>query len=282
MPQRTWIAPAKVNLTLRVLGKREDGFHELESLMAPLDLGDSLQFEKSDQYRLHCDTPGVPLDESNLITMAVRAFEKQYGRRCLWNVSLVKNVPHGAGLGGGSSDAASALLALNQLEQAGFTERELASMAAECGSDVPFFIYRGLGMIGGRGERVEPVDVPGLDRCPILLLKPSFGVSTPDAYQHCLTAKPLPRVPYHAQALPWGEIVNDLEKPVFQKHRFLAEIKMWLLAQPETEAAMMSGSGSTMMAFLSDKSQADGLLARARQELDPTLWGQCVHVSLPQ
>lgn len=278
MPPQTWTAPAKVNLTLKVLGKRDDGFHDLESLMAPLDLGDCLHFEESEGYSLHCETPGVPLDESNLVTMAVRVFEKQCGKSCDWKITLEKNVPHGAGLGGGSSDAATTLLALNDLEETGFSQSELASMAAVLGSDVPFFIYRQVCEIGGRGERVQPVQVPGLAGTRMLLLKPGFGVSTPDAYKNCLNARALPGVDYAAQKMPWGEIVNDLEKPVFYKHRFLAEMKVWLQSQPEVEAAMMSGSGSTMMVFLSRPEHADVLSDRARQALDPNLWGEVVTI----
>lgn len=276
--QRTWPAPAKVNLTLKVLGKREDGFHELESLMVPLDLSDQLHFEQAESYSLHCDAPGVPLDETNLVSMAVRAFEKRSGKTCRWKVTLEKNVPHGAGLGGGSSDAATVLLALNELENTDFSLDELADMGAAFGSDVPFFIYQQACMIGGRGEKVEPIDLPDLHGVNILLLKPSFGVSTPDAYKNCLDAEPVPSVDYEPQQMPWGEIVNDLEKPVFYKHRFLAEMKIWLSAQDEVDAAMMSGSGSTMMAFLSNPDQADDLIARAREELDPTLWGQKVSI----
>ncbi|BDS05007.1 4-diphosphocytidyl-2-C-methyl-D-erythritol kinase [Oceaniferula spumae] len=281
MSSITWTAPAKVNLCLKVLAKRDDGFHEIESLMAPLDLADVLHFEKSDQYRLLCDAPGVPLNESNLVTKAVRIFERVSGRLCNWQITLEKKVPHGAGLGGGSSDAATALLALNELEGTKFSNDQLSEMSAEIGSDIPFFIYRQICMIKGRGEVVEPLDpadASGLLGTNILLLKPSFGVSTPDAYKTCLTAEPLPDVDYELQSMPWGSIVNDLEKPVFNKYLFLAEMKMWLLSQPEVNAAMMSGSGSTMMAFLSDSELADDLLARARHELDPTLWGQLVSI----
>ena len=278
--QKTWTAPAKVNLTLKVLGKREDGFHVLESLMVPLDLGDTLHFEKSEEgYRLRCDASGVPLDETNLISMAVRSFEKQSGKTCDWQITLDKKVPHGAGLGGGSSDAATTLLALNELENTGFSVEELAEMGAVFGSDVPFFIYQQACMISGRGEVVQPVDMPLVKGRPMLLLKPSFGVSTPDAYKNCLNSEALSGVDYGPQAMPWGEIVNDLEKPVFYKHRFLAEMKVWLLAQPEVEAAMMSGSGSTMMAFFSNAAESDAVLSRARQELDPSLWGQKVTIT---
>ena len=278
MSHTSYNAPAKVNLTLKVLGKREDGFHALESLMVPLDLADRLHFEKADSYRLRCDAPGVPLDESNLVTKAVRIFERAAGIDCHWQITLEKNVPHGAGLGGGSSDAATVLLVLNELEKTKLSNEQLAEMSAEIGSDIPFFIYQQACMITGRGEHVEPLDMPTLSGTPILLLKPEFGVSTPDAYENCLNAEPLPGVTYAPQKMPWGEIVNDLEKPVFYKHRFLAEMKVWLLEQPEVSAAMMSGSGSTMMAFLMDASLSDDLINRARKELDPTLWAASTHI----
>lgn len=273
MRQETWKAPAKINLTLRVLGKRDDGFHELESLMAPLELCDELHFRQAGQFALACDTPGVPLDETNLVTRAVRLFERETGTRCGWRVRLVKNIPHGAGLGGGSSDAATTLLALNDLENAALSVDRLTAMAAEVGSDVPFFIHRRACMVRGRGEVVEPVSVGGLPGTPLLLLKPGFGVATPDAYKNCLDARPLPGVGYAPQPMPWGEVANDLEAPVFYKHRFLAEMKVWLQAQPEVDAAMMSGSGSTMIAFLG-RHHAEAVAERAKRELDPALWCQ--------
>ena len=282
MQQQSRIAPAKINLSLRVLAKRADGFHEIESLMVPLSsamLGDVLHFDKADSYSLHCDEPGVPLDDTNLITMAVREFERVSGKPCHWKITLEKNIPHGAGLGGGSSDAATTLLALNDLECGGFSDDQLADMGACFGSDVPFFIYQQACMVKGRGELVEPVHRPEISGQRVLLLKPSFGVSTPEAYQHCLDAKAVPGVDYAPQKMPWGEIINELEKPVFYKHRFLAEMKLWLLDQVEIDAAMMSGSGSTMMAFISDADAADDLLARARRELDPTLWGCSVTIA---
>ena len=281
MLKNSRIAPAKINLSLRVLGKRSDGFHEIESLIVPLssaDLGDTLFFEPAENYRLLCDAPGVPLDETNLITMAVRKFEQSLGRSCHWEITLEKKIPHGAGLGGGSSDAATTLLALNELEEGGFSNRQLAEMGASFGSDVPFFIYQQACTVKGRGELVEPVDGLDVSGQALLLLKPTFGVSTPDAYRHCLDADKLSGVAYTSQKMPWGEIVNDLEKPVFYKHRFLAEMKLWLLDQAEVEAAMMSGSGSTMMAFLPDSECAHDLLVRARQELDPSLWGCSVSI----
>jgi len=271
-------APAKVNLSLKVIGKREDGFHELESLMVPLELADELSFQKAKSYELVCGSPGVPVDESNLVTKAVRIFEKACGKNCNWQITLKKNIPHGAGLGGGSSDAATVLLVLNELEETNFSQQALADMSAEIGSDIPFFIYQRPCIIKGRGEIVEPVQLEEGSKTPVLLLKPRFGVSTPDAYKNCLGADKLQGIDYSAQSLPWGEIFNDLEKPVFYKHRFLAEMKVWLLGQPEVTAAMMSGSGATMMAFLKDPSQSKTLIDRARKELDPTLWAELTHI----
>ena len=133
-------APCKVNVSLRVLGKRADGFHEVDTVMVPLELCDVLEFFPADGLEMSCDAPGVPLDESNLVMKAGRLMERELGRPMPWHVRLVKNVPHGAGLGGGSSDAACVLSALNELEHGGLSRRRLAELAGEIGSDVGFFI----------------------------------------------------------------------------------------------------------------------------------------------
>lgn len=186
------------------------------------------------------------------------------------SIHLEKNVPHGAGLGGGSSDAAATLQALDRIHGTGLDHEKLCRMAAEIGSDVPFFLGTSVARVGGRGERVE--QAPDLPRIPILLLKPSFGVSTPDAYKSWRDSKELPGIPYVPQKLEWGELVNDLERPVFEKHLFLAEMKRWLLEQSGVAGALMSGSGSTMFAVLDDLIDAESLVRQAREELDPTLW----------
>jgi len=142
MPVITRNAPAKVNLSLKVLGKRDDGFHELETLMAPLSLADELCFKKAESYSLCCESSEVPVDESNLVTKAVRLFERASARSCEWQITLKKNVPHGAGLGGGSSDAATTLITLNELEGTNFSQHDLAAMSAEIGSDIPCFYTR--------------------------------------------------------------------------------------------------------------------------------------------
>lgn len=150
-------APCKVNVSLRVLGKRADGFHEVDTVMVPLELCDVLEFFPADGLEMSCDAPGVPLDESNLVMKAGRLMERELGRPMPWHVRLVKNVPHGAGLGGGSSDAACVLSALNELEHGGLSRRRLAELAGEIGSDVGFFIYGMACRCTGRGEKVEPL-----------------------------------------------------------------------------------------------------------------------------
>ncbi|PQJ27549.1 4-(cytidine 5'-diphospho)-2-C-methyl-D-erythritol kinase [Rubritalea profundi] len=270
MSEHREIARAKINLNLKILGKREDGFHALETRMAPISLADQLTFTPSEEYSLECDQAGVPLDESNLVTMAVRIFQRETGKACAFRVQLEKLVPHGAGLGGGSSDAAATLRALNQLEGTNLSVDVLAEWAGEIGSDVPFFVYDSVCDCSGRGEIVQPIEWPYL--LDALLLKPSFGVSTPAAYKNWLTSEEISGVHYAAQSMSWAEFCNDLERPVFQKHRFLAEMKMWLLQQQEVAAAMMSGSGSTMIAVLHDPLKAEDLKQRAKDQLDPTLW----------
>ena len=276
MSEHREIARAKVNLNLKVLGKRKDELHAIETLMAPISLADHLLFTASDAFSLECDQHGVPLDESNLVTMAVRIFQRETGRACAYRVKLEKHVPHGAGLGGGSGDAAATLRALNQLEGTELGVDVLAEWAAEIGSDVPFFIYDSVCVCTGRGEIVKPVEWPFV--LDALLLKPSFGVSTPAAYQKWSASAEIIGIEYAAQSMPWGEFFNDLERPVFQKHRFLAEMKMWLLQQEEVTAAMMSGSGSTMIAILDDPLKAEALKQRAMEQLDPTLWTAVVKI----
>lgn len=270
-----WLAPAKINLFLRVLGRREDGFHEIETFMVPITLADEIVLEprsgEAGSIELVCSDPALPSGSGNLAYRAAELFLARVGSssRAL-RLELNKRIPHGAGLGGGSSDAATVLLALNDHYESGLTTERLAELAAELGSDVPFFVYRSAAMCRGRGERVEPIAFA--ESLPLLLLKPPFPVPTPLAYQRWRDSRELPGVRYSAQEFAWGELGNDLERPVFEKYLLLAELKTWLLAQPEVAGALMSGSGSTMFAILhSGDSGGDALAERARSEFGE-LW----------
>lgn len=271
MSELTLKAPAKLNLSLRILGKREDGFHALDTLMVRLPgLADEITFSKAEAFSFGCSDPSVPGDESNLVVKAVRGWEAASGEVCRLEIFLNKMVPHGAGLGGGSSDAATTLLGINQLFGEPLDRSALHEIAAGLGSDIPFFLSPGAARCTGRGEIIE--SAPSPPALPVLLLKPGFGVATPDAYKRWKDSEEIPGISYAPQVFPWGELVNDLERPVFEKHRFLAEVKQWLLERAEVEGAMMSGSGSTMFAILKEEVDADALATAAKEALDPTLW----------
>ena len=272
----TYQAPAKINLSLRVQTKlREDGYHNVDILMAPIDLYDQLDFHNSRTTTLLCDTPGVPTDESNLVFKAIREFEKAYGRKAKQRITLTKRIPHGAGLGGGSSDAALTLLAVNEILGTNYDLAELSAMAAQLGSDVPYFLTPTICRCKGRGEIVTPVPELAGWSSPIVLLKPAFGVSTPSAYKGLTCSRRLKGVSYGPQKVDDITLVNELERPVFAKFPVLAHMKHWLLDQPGTRAALMSGSGSTMFALTETPEQARDIAARALQELAPTLFTHC-------
>jgi len=271
-------APAKINLSLRILGKRDDGFHEVDTTMVRLDgLCDSLTFSEADAFSLTCDDAGLPVDETNLVTKAVRAYEQATGAPCCHHIHLNKRIPNGAGLGGGSSDAASTLRALNESNPNPLPVDRLLEIAAGLGSDVPFFLGPPVALCTGRGEILAPAPAP--PRMDILLLKPSFPVLTPDAYGRWQHAPALSGIPYAEQNLDGIILVNDLERPVFAKHRFLAEMKLWLLQRDEVAAALLCGSGSTLFAVLHVGSDPAALAAAARHELDPILWHAVVSIA---
>lgn len=259
-------SPAKVNLWLRVLGKRPDGFHEVHTRMSPISLADEVRatLKTEGTTVLTCSDETVPTDETNLALKALRAFETATGIIRAWNIHLEKRIPHGAGLGGGSSNAATVLAALNQLSGSPLSSSQLHELAAGLGSDVPFFLHGRTCDAGGRGEQLVPVaDFPWT--LHLVLMKPPFGISTPWAYQRWASSQELKGVDYAPQSHPWGEMVNDLERPVFEKWLMLPALKTWLREQPETLAALMSGSGSTMFAVCRDEAAAKALAVKAQE-----------------
>ncbi|MFU8893456.1 MAG: 4-(cytidine 5'-diphospho)-2-C-methyl-D-erythritol kinase [Luteolibacter sp.] len=268
-------APAKLNLSLRVLARRADGFHEIDTLMVPVSgLHDVLTISRSETLEFTCSDPSLPVDDGNLVVRAVRAFAAAAGTGEGIRVHLEKNIPSGAGLGGGSSDAAATLLALQEIHGQPLDRATLDEVASMLGSDVPFFLDGGPARCSGRGEIVTPApnSIPG--SLPVLLLKPHFPVATVDAYRAALDPAVcvVPGVRMDRQQIDGLECFNDLERPVFAKHRFLAELKLWLGARPETRASLMSGSGSTVFAILHAGVNAESVIRAARHELDARLW----------
>ena len=266
-------APAKVNLSLKILGRRDDGFHEIETLIGPISLCDEIKIDKDDakeEIEFRCDDASVPQGDDNLAVRAAKTFLEAAKVKSGIAIELKKKIPHGAGLGGGSSDAATTLLALNELFKTNLPREALAKMGETIGSDVSFFIFQSAAVCRGRGELVTPLKFH--EQLSILLLKPAFVVPTEWAYSRWQDSREIPGVPYAAQQFADQTFINDLERPVFEKFVFLAQLKMWLLKQPEVGATLMSGSGSTMFAVMRPNADVDLLATRAKSELDPELW----------
>ena len=262
-------APAKINLNLRILGKRGDGFHDLETLMTCVNLADTLTVSKAATLKFTCSRPDLET-EDNLVIRSVRLLEREVGRDLPLNIHLEKRTPSGAGLGGGSSDAAATFKAVRELYELEVSNERLETLSAELGSDIPFFISGGTAWCRGRGEILEPVEFPW--KLNLLLLRHPLEIPTPWAYKHWASSKEVPGLPYAVQAMPWGEIVNDLERPAFAKYLIIGDTKRWLLDQPEIEAAAMTGSGSALFAILKDNADRQELMQRAKAHYGESLW----------
>ncbi len=265
------LAPAKINLSLKILGRRGDGFHEIETLIAPISLADKIDIEKQSRWiDFSCDNPTVPSGDENLVVRVAKAFFEKTKISSGVRIKLHKKIPHGAGLGGGSSDAAATLPALNQLFETKLSREELAKLGSTIGSDVSFFLFESVAVCKGRGEIVNPTTVK--KKLSILLLKPAFSVSSAWAYSRWQDSREIPGILYQPQNFDGQSFLNDLERPVFEKFVFLAHLKTWLLKQAEVGAALMSGSGSTVFAVMRDHADIDLVAKRAREELDPEIW----------
>jgi 4-diphosphocytidyl-2-C-methyl-D-erythritol kinase len=267
-------SPAKINLWLRILGRRPDGFHEVETRLCKIGIADTVSLElvgPGSSVALTCNVPGIPLDESNLAIKALRAFEQRAGKTHSWRIHLEKRTPSGAGLGGGSSNAAAILRAANELAGQPLELGTLLEIAGGIGADVPCFLLDTPAADGtGRGEQVTPAEFPW--KLPLVLIKPAFPIPTPWAYKQWKDSQELPGVLYAPQICPWGEMVNGLERPVFEKYRLLAALKTWLLEQKGVQAALMSGSGSTMFAITRTGAQSAALAEAAQQWCGETAW----------
>lgn len=267
------LSPAKINLFLHIEGKRSDGFHELETLMCPVNCFDELEFSPADAIELEVEGADLPCGPDNLAWKAAESLRRQAGIREGVRIRILKRIPLGGGLAGGSSNAAKVLQGCNRLWKAGATPEDLHQLAAGLGSDVNLFLESGPCLCRGRGELVEPVRWD--DPLHIVLINPGFGVSTPWAFK---TYAGDPGKFGRGETgswkssfrLPSGEsrelaCRNDLEPAVFSKYAWVAEAKQWLLSRPECLDALMSGSGASVFALTQDANKANSLMNRMRE-----------------
>jgi len=277
-------SPAKINLTLRVGELGPDGFHPIESLVALIDLADTVTVcgHEDGCYGLECDEPALPSDGSNLVLRAAKVLAARANVNRGVRISLSKRIPPGSGLGGGSSNAAAALRLLNVLWQCNLPERELARLGAELGSDVPLFLHRSPCVIRGRGQQVE--ELPGRLSGWVALALPKLPCSTAAVYAAWdrLPVHPVrPGLPEILAALGSPEqlmerLFNDLEEAAFTVHPELRQ----LAKQAEAIAGApirMTGSGSALYRLLSRKTDAEQLATAVRDRLGmPTAVAQLI------
>jgi 4-diphosphocytidyl-2-C-methyl-D-erythritol kinase len=255
-------APAKINLSLEVLGPRADGYHAVRMLMASVSLEDELSFEPAELLSLACDLPALDCSESNLVLRAARALQKALGREAGARIQLKKRIPLGGGLAGGSTDAAATLLGLNQLWRGGLDPKALSVLAAALGSDIPFCLQGGWAFATGRGEVLESLAPP--PRLHFVLANPGFEVSTKWAYSNVLTTgishRNLSAEAYAAvQKRDWAALeasaLNDLEKVTASRYPEVPALQRQLLDLGAL-ISRMSGSGPTVWGLFKDAEES--------------------------
>lgn len=276
-------SPCKVNLILNILGKRADGFHELETVMQPVNLCDELTFGRSESgVTLTCSEPTLPTDQSNLVHRAAMKFLERSRIGVGVRIHLEKKIPMAAGLGGGSGNAATTLLALNELFDGPLPPEALHEIAASLGSDIPFFLQSKPALATGRGEMIRPMaPFPALEGRALLLVHPGFGIATAWAYRE-LARFPAALNGERGRAerliglLNAGvirkaarELYNSLEAPALEKYPWLRVLQDFL-RENGALVAMMSGSGSTTFSITEDLCGAQELEERVLEK-----FGKC-------
>jgi len=275
----TVFAPAKINLILRILDRRPDGFHNLWSIMQTVALEDEVQIRlRADRQdiQLRCDATQLAADQSNLVYRAAAEVLERAHHAIGLDIELRKRIPMGAGLGGGSSDAAATIIGLNRLLRLEWSPKQMAAVGQSLGSDVPFFLFAPSAFVAGRGETVRPIVVEGARW--VVLVNPGFGVNTKWAYQELAATRtavtPLSLVQRELDRqsrVSWTQLIagveNDFEVPVFAAHGKLREIKRSLQAQG-AEIALLSGSGATVFGMFANEAHARQAQAKfAREKL---------------
>ncbi len=265
-------APAKINLYLEITGNRPDGYHDLVMVLQSIELSDRLDLRMTgtDKIQILCAHPEVPTDETNLAYKAAKLLQNLYPDLGGVEITITKNIPIGAGLAGGSSDAAAVLVGLDRLWNLGLTQGELVEFSAQLGSDVPFCISGGTVLAVGRGEVLSPL--PALENLALVICKPrNLGISTPWAYQTFRSQGLLATSPNKGNSSQMLAAIasrdesshrqiarllyNDLERVVLPAHPQISNLKSSLEAQ-ECLGVLMSGSGSTVFAIAQNLASA--------------------------
>ena len=268
-------SPAKINWNLRVIRRRPDGYHEIESLVSAVALYDHLIFTEGrvPGIELSCDDPHIPTDDRNLVCKAAKLLSQAAGHPLQLSCHLIKRIPVGGGLGGGSSNAAATLMALNRMWSLRWPRDRLLPIASVLGSDVPFFMFGNSAIMGGRGERIEPA--PFIWRGWIVLLMPSFAISTPDVYRAWEPHRGLPaasestlmmQVAEHDAVALMKQTFNMLEDPAMKVCPALREM-MTHSAQMAGRPVRLSGSGSTLFTAFDSQPEAQKFARRAEETL---------------
>jgi 4-diphosphocytidyl-2-C-methyl-D-erythritol kinase len=284
-------SPCKVNLLLNILGQRADGFHELETVMQPVNFCDELFFERSGHgVRLSCSDTTLPADARNLVFRAAANFLAAANISDGVKIHLEKKIPLAAGLGGGSGNAATTLLALNELFNQPLSLAKLDELAAALGSDIPFFLYGKPALAIGRGEKVEPLEnFPALRGKAFFLIHPGFGIATPWAYQNLArfpaalngekgrAQKLISLLQTSGLKMAAREFYNSLEAPVLDKFPVLS-LYQEFLREHGALAALMSGSGSTTFAIAENLAAAESLAEKFKAKFGQNCWTAVVPV----
>lgn len=250
-------APAKLNLFLHVLGRRKDGYHDLQTLFVILDYGDCLHFRDADHLTLTCDRPGLPVDDSNLVLRAAHLLRQTTGCQHGAQIHLEKRLPAGGGVGGGSSDAATTLWGLNRLWRLGLDASQLAILALRLGADVPVFIHGTSAWAEGRGERLQAVEMP---EQRFLVLDPGVAVSTARIFGDRELTRHTPAItlPASLEAATFTALGNDCEAVARRHFPETGKALEWL--ERKTGNARMTGTGACCFAHLAESQPTQELL----------------------
>jgi len=275
--------PAKINLWLEVIGRRQDGYHELATLMLPIGIYDYLEIELNESgIELCCDGQAVPNDHRNLAWQAARLYLEEAGWKTGLLIRLEKSIPVAAGLGGGSADAAGVLLILNRICPAPMPESRLHQIAVRIGADVPFFIVRRPALCTGIGELLEIVD--GVMDYPLVLIKPPVSVSTAEIFARIKLTRGQPHIRIASLlADPWSPnrvMENDLEVVTLGQVPVIGEIKRWFYDHGAL-GALMSGSGPTVFGVFESRGRALEVERKAQADW-PDCWVKSTRVLASQ